>query len=280
MWATVTVAVACNVSDGVVLAVDSAVTLRAPDGSGIEKIYENAEKLFPLGGRPIGVAVYGLGALGDRSLGSYLAEFEKQNPAVVDPRTTLNDVVEAARDFLMAAYMREVAPEVADNSGRPWDQVPDEEKPILGVVIGGFSHAAYVSEVWHLVLPRHDSPGSAERAFGQGEFGSSWYAMSGPIGRYIKGRDRGLIEEVIDYMERRSTPLTPPEQQEVEELVQQYEYEIPYGAMPMEEGVAHARFLVELVVNHHRFSTGAPVVGGRVHVGKVNYRHGAFELVQ
>jgi integrase len=55
----VTVAVACNLSDGVALAVDSAVTL--PDGTGgIAKVYENAQKLFQLGDRPIGIAVFGL----------------------------------------------------------------------------------------------------------------------------------------------------------------------------------------------------------------------------
>jgi hypothetical protein len=274
----VTVAVACNLSDGVVLAVDSAVTLPAADGS-VEKIYENAEKLFPLLDRPIGMAVYGLGALGDRSIGSYLREFELQNAVVVDRNSPLPDVVEEARTFLLDAYMREVRPALEQSLGKAWDQMNDNEKPTLGVVIGGFSPKAFLSEVWHLVLPRHEAAGSAEKVFGQGAFGSSWYAMSGPIRRYIKGRDGQLIERVIDYMEKRSAPLTAAETQEIHELLDEYEYEIPYGAMPMEEGVAHARFLVELVVNHHRYATGAPVVGGRVHVGKVNYRHGAFELV-
>ena len=42
-----TVAVAGNFTDGVVLGVDSAVTLQ--EGSTIYKVYENAEKLFQLG---------------------------------------------------------------------------------------------------------------------------------------------------------------------------------------------------------------------------------------
>src|SRR5206468_6888121 len=43
---TMSVAIACNLSDGVVLAVDSAVTVPDPAGGGVAKVYENAQKLF------------------------------------------------------------------------------------------------------------------------------------------------------------------------------------------------------------------------------------------
>ena len=43
------VAVSCNLSEGVVLGVDSAVALPDPKGAGIGKTYENADKLFRLG---------------------------------------------------------------------------------------------------------------------------------------------------------------------------------------------------------------------------------------
>src|SRR5687767_8142260 len=75
---SMTVAVSLNLSDGVILGVDSAVTI--PGTTGEAKIYENAEKLFQLGERPIGVAIYGLGGLGARSIGSYLREFEITDP--------------------------------------------------------------------------------------------------------------------------------------------------------------------------------------------------------
>ena len=74
-----TVAISLNLSDGVVLAADSATSI--PDGAGgVAKVYENAEKLFELGNRPIGVAVYGIGAFGVRSVSSYLNEFEQRDP--------------------------------------------------------------------------------------------------------------------------------------------------------------------------------------------------------
>lgn len=82
-----TIAISCNLSDGVILGVDSAVTVAA--GGDHVKIWENAEKLFQIAERPIGAAIYGLAGFGDRSIGSYLREFELSNP---------NGVLTAAND--------------------------------------------------------------------------------------------------------------------------------------------------------------------------------------
>jgi len=64
-----TVAVACNLAEGVVLGVDSAVTIHDSQGL-VVKVYENAVKLFQLGEKPIGIAAFGIGALGNRIIGS------------------------------------------------------------------------------------------------------------------------------------------------------------------------------------------------------------------
>jgi hypothetical protein len=105
-----TVVVSCNLSDGFVLAVDSATTVPAI-GGGVAKVYENAEKLFQLDDRPIGVATYGLGALGNRSIGSYLREFEARDPGgVVTAHNDLGEVVEALREFFFTYYQQTVVP--------------------------------------------------------------------------------------------------------------------------------------------------------------------------
>ena len=48
--------------------------------------------------------------------------------------------------------------------------------------------------------------------------------------------------------------------------------------MSIVEGMEHVRFLVELVINHYRFALGAPVVGGKVKIGKVTYKGKYFEI--
>ena len=91
-----TIAVACNLAEGVVLGVDSAVTLG--DSVTVLKVYENAEKLFQLGKKPIGIATFGIAAIGARGIGSYIREFELLDPnSVVSQPSTVKDVVEALR---------------------------------------------------------------------------------------------------------------------------------------------------------------------------------------
>lgn len=121
------------------LAVDSAVTVQDRAGA-IVKVYEGAEKLFGLGERPIGVAVYGLGNIGPRSVGSYLNEYVTHDPGgALDRREdSLGDIVEHLRVFLLDAYLREIAPVLEQQIGMPYDQIPPERRPVLGVVVVGF----------------------------------------------------------------------------------------------------------------------------------------------
>ena len=49
--------------------------------------------------------------------------------------------------------------------------------------------------------------------------------------------------------------------------------------MPIVEGIAYVKFLVEMVINHHRFSIGAPVVGGKIQIGLVTYKGEKFRIL-
>ena len=275
----------CNLSDGVILGVDSAVTLPGPEG--IEKVYENAEKLFQLGERPIGVATYGMSALETRNIGSLIREFEVSDPGgVVSNGGDVPEVVEGLREFFMDEYRRTMVPIIERELGRGFDTIPHEQYqalniPAIGLAVGGFSPNEYLSEVWNIIIPFHDQPGSAEQVRPQGEFASNWFAMNEPIYRYTIGYDPALMDELMGYIQQlRGTRFIDSERQQIQQILAKYEYPIPFAAMPMEEGVAYTRFLVELVINHHRFAVGAPVVGGGVRIGKVTYRGEQFQILE
>lgn len=275
-----TVAVSLNLSDGVILAVDSAVTVPDNSDGTIAKVYENANKLFQLGHCPIGVAIYGMGAIGSRGIGSYLREFELTDP-IMDAPAPVPEVVESLREFFYGKYRDVVIPAIELATGEQFANIPDDDKPVLGLIVGGFSPNAYLSEVWEIVVPFHHDPDSATSINAQGEFGSHWFSMYEPIRRYTKGLDAGLLSELVDYFIqlRGGAPLTPAESDEVKAILVRYEYAVPFAAMPMVEGVEHARFLVELVTKHHRFTVGAPVVGGTVNIGMVTYRGDEFRIL-
>lgn len=274
-----TVAVSCNLSDGIILGVDSAITLQV--SGGVAKVYENAEKLFQLTEKPIGIATFGIGNIRARSIGSYLREFEIQDPnKVVSKPATVEDIVEELRSFFLDIYNRTVVIDFESETGKKFDELPDKKKPLLGLVVGGFSHGEYLSEVWRTVIPLHATHKSSQMHRDKGDFGSNWFATFEPIRRYIKGYDPKLLKELMDYfIQLRGSPFSTAEDSKIKEIVAKHEYQIPFVAMPIEEGIAHVRFLVELAINHHRFAIGAPIVGGKTKIGLVTYKGEKFRIL-
>ena len=275
------VVVACNLSDGVVLGVDSAVTFGNPAG-GVHKVYENADKLFQLGDKSVGIAAFGVSLLGSRSIGSYINEFEAEDPEhVVNRDAQVEDIVEQLRSFFIRKYRETVVPELESRFGKTFDDIPPNQRPVLGLAVGGFSAGAHLSQVWEVVVPLHEKTGSARRWRREGNFGGTWFALNDPIIRYFKGFDRSLLAELKEYfVGQRGTNLTDDENREIERIVQKYEYQVPFAAMPIKEGIAHVKFLVEMVVNHHRFALGAPIVGGKARIGLVTYKGEKFRILE
>jgi hypothetical protein len=261
-----TVAVACNLSDGVVLGVDSAASI--PVVGEVGKTYENAEKLFQVGERPIGVATYGLGVFGDRSIGSYLREFEVRDPdGVVSGKNHVAEVVEAMRTFFMHHYDQHLT--------------TDDQRSELGLVVAGFSSGDYLSEVWHIRIPQHDESGSAEQAREQGNFGVHWWGASDPLQRYARGYDNHLIENLLSYFQGLcGRPFSTEEWTQIDGMLIEHSYGVYSGAMPIQEGIEYTRWLVEMVVNHYRFVEEQPtIVGGAANIGIVTYTGEEFRIL-
>jgi len=275
-----TVAVAANFPDGVVLGVDSAVSLFDASGQ-VAKVYENAEKLFQIGEKPIGIAAFGLSILGARGIGSYLREFEINNPSgIISNEATVQNVVEELRKFFMQIYQTTVIPELEVQKGKKFAELIDKEKPVLGLAVGGFSGANPFSEIWEILIPIHHTPNSAKQWCHPKEFRCAWFAINEPIYRYTKGYDRSLLQELKSHIGNlRGSPLNPNELQSIDAITAKYEYPFPCSAMPLREGIAYVRFQVELVINHYRFSIGAPVVGGDARIGVVTYKGEKFKIL-
>jgi hypothetical protein len=114
-----------------------------------------------------------------------------------------------------------------------------------------------------------------------GEIGSAWFASYGPIARYIKGWDPGLLGEILEQVAAlRGSPLTPAESELFSNIAAKYEYQIVFDAMPIKRGVDYVRFLVQLVISHHKFAAGASIVGGSPRIGVVTYKGGKFRILE
>jgi hypothetical protein len=98
-------------------------------------------------------------------------------PAGIEPATSgsggQSDVHDARRrgttiasshagfPFPHGAYVRDVGPMLEEASGQPFEDIPPQELLVLGVVVGGFSAGAFLSELWEIVMPVHSDEGSA-----------------------------------------------------------------------------------------------------------------------
>jgi len=70
------ICIAFNLSDGLVMAVDSATTMSNAAGE-TTKVFLDADKLFQLGNLRIGIATYGVAAMEGRTIGSFIREFAR-----------------------------------------------------------------------------------------------------------------------------------------------------------------------------------------------------------
>jgi hypothetical protein len=272
------VAVACNLSDGVILGVDSAITVGPPDNP--LKVYEEAEKLFPVLDLSVGIATYGMAAMGNRSIGNLVRECAITNEHFLTrPNRTMAEIAERVREFFMQHYVDEVVPALEAEKGIPYAQIPATERWGLGLVIGGYAKSSYLPEIWNVLIPTHDTPNAAKQIATQGSIGAIRFAMHEPISRYVDGYAPGLLKSLTDYIGTIRAPLTPDEIQAFAEQANKFNYSIVFSGMPIDQGVDYVRFLVELVIGHYKYVAGAAIVGGKARIGLVTYRGGKFSII-
>jgi hypothetical protein len=165
---------------------------------------------------------------------------------------------------------------------KPFEEIPDNLKGLLGLVVGGFSPGSFQSEVWEIQIPTHSTEGSALQRNAPGVYGMSWFASSIPINinRYLQGLDpqmgvkiRSLFEGIL------GRALSEEELDKFRAAIKEYEYQINYEGLPIQSGIACAKFLVDLVIGHYTFVETHPIVGGTTKIGVVTYSHEAFAML-
>lgn len=264
-----------NLSDGVVMAVDSATTMFSGPGA-ISKVFLNADKLFQLGKLRVGIATYGVAALHGRTIGSFISEFTGDKANADLPELNLKEICERLRKFFFG-YYRSFAEKI---HSKPFEEIPDNLKGLLGLVVGGFSPGSFQSEVYEIQIPTHSTEGSALQRNAPGVYGMSWFASSIPINRYLQGLDpqmgvkiRSLFEAIL------ARALSQEEVDKFLAVIKEHEYQINYEGLPIQSGIACAKFLVDLVIGHYTFVETHPIVGGKAKIGVVTYSHDAFAIL-
>jgi hypothetical protein len=270
------ICVAFNLSDGVVLAVDSATTITDATGA-TTKVFLDSDKLFQLGTLRIGIATFGVAALEGRTIGSFVREFSLLTGNTDLDKLEIKEIVERLRVFFYDHY-KAFGEKVF---GVPFDQIPSDKKGLLGFVVGGFSPGCFQSELWEIRIPANDKPYSAKQWAAPGAVSFAWFASALPITRYLKGFDPTLAANIIaKFKDILGRPFTPTEEADLAKIIGAQEFVVQVAGMPIQSGIDCARFLVEFVLGHYRFTQTHPIVGGRTKIGVVAYDHDAFRILE
>lgn len=271
-----TIAVTLKVHEGVALAADSAATLvaRQPNGTtAVVNVYDNTNKIVNLvKGLPLGVITWGAGAIGPRSM---------------------TMIYKDLRDILTG---RMPAPD-----GEQWELKPDDyqvtqvadlckkyvyehlyvqeyqgwaDAPEIGMVVAGYSTGGSHAEEYKMDISNGSCTDPTPLHQGA-ECGITVGGQPAAISRLIFGVDPQLptvLEQALGVPSQQTGPATQVIQQHLTLPVIQ-------NAMPFQDALDLADFLVDTTIRLTRFMPGPSTVGGPIELAGIT-KHEGFKWIK
>jgi hypothetical protein len=249
------------INDGIVMATDSALTFQ--NG----QIYHHANKIVNLRkGLPIGVMSTGAGGIGSESLETLFKDLRKRLSGddlahlrwKLDPASyKISEVASRIREFLF---------EEKSQSGA----IPVE----MIIWLCGYSAGSPLAETWQVFLGgvKCDPPQAIHKETG---FGPLWNGETEALNRLILGLGSDFVktgvdlgfqeQEVLDVQTKLHAKLYAP---------------LVMNAMPIQDAIDLARYMVETTNGFVKFALGRPkTVGGIVEIAAIT-KHEGFRWVQ
>ena len=291
-----TIAVSIKVGEGLVLAADS--TSSYFSQGTLAQSYHHARKLLQLSDFPIGVLTYGLGNIAGRNLESLVAEFELQVGRVhTAGNYTVQELSQRLHDFILAKYDHTFPPPALlpgagpaavggaadapapngpsatpaggdDDSAvaaAPAQPPAPDERPQLGVVVGGYSHDEFFPDEFQFVIPGSPPGEIWPDIGGQQLYGVRWWGQTAPIERLYLGCDfNGFVQWFADNGVSEVDAMAYYQQ-----LRDRIMWPIIYEGMPIQDAIDLAVYLVNVTIGHSRFAVGPAVCGGPIDVATI-----------
>ncbi len=267
------VALAMNVHDGIILAADSASTLmigvppdarpNAPAVPIVANVYNNANKIANLyKSKPIGCVAFGSGSIGNASISTLLKDFRKkitEEKAYFDgDNYTMEGLTTLLAEFL-TAECRKLA--------------PTDPQPTLGLFVGGYSTGAPLGERWAIDI-QNGVAKPAIKLHQPEQVGINWGGEGGEaIARLVLGYSGQLTAALTNVLK----PAQATDQL-MKILAPQLHAPIVFAPMPIQDAIDLAEFLVHTSIQYSRFTPGAQVVGGPVEIAAIT-KHEGFKWI-
>jgi hypothetical protein len=264
-----TIAISLKVNDGVVLASDSASTLMDRDANGnllVANVYNNADKIFnlrkPL---PIGAITWGAGGIGAASVATLVKDFREtlhQREGWNSEHLDLKRVATMFRGFI---YDEKYLPEYGEWSA----------KPELGFVIAGYSTNQTMAEEYQILISPDGQCYGPELIRSLDTCGIKWYGQGEAITRLIFGYSAQLLDVLQRFYSVPDNQL-----QHLNNTLRDYlAAPLIQQAMPIQDAIDVAEFLVTLTIKFSRFLPGAATVGGPIEIAAIT-KHEGFKWIK
>ncbi len=237
-----------KVQDAIVLGSDSATQIwgSIPGGQqGVLKVYENAQKLFPLKKLPIGILSYGMGNIGPKSIDTIIREFSKTNNYSTGESYTIENI---AKD--LSKYISSLHSDL-------YDELAVEKRPQLGIFIAGYSSNESLGEEWEFNIPTMESP---RKVRPKGKYGSSWRGVSLPFSRLYFGHDPRFTREIVPEDKLEETKL----------VLDKYRTNVMYDGMPVQDAINFVKFILKTTIDYVSFEIGPPSCSEPIQTSVIN----------
>jgi hypothetical protein len=255
--------------EGIVLAVDSRVTIMAtqqvpvpgqqPQNVLIPATFDNATKLLRVKGQDyVGAVTYGVGAVGQREFrtaSSFLPEFEAELANC--GRLPVQEFARKLSDFFLHQWQAAKMPTVPGND--------------MVFLVGGYDQDAKYGRIFDIFIPSRPAPFEWHP---EGTFGAVWGGQRDVVDRLIQGFDAKLPGLAISFLNQQ-----PNQAQALEtELKNKLQVVIPWQFLPLQDCVDLSIFLLRSTITLQKWLIGVRGVGGAVDVATIT--RAGFAAVQ
>lgn len=265
-----TVCVAVQVNDCIVFAADSATSLIGTDAAGaaqVTNVYNHGKKVFNLHKRlPIVAMTAGMGSLAGSSIEVVAKDFRGLLMGE-DPEWRLDELNYSIDDVARKAYRYVYEQQYLQDPNRQLGEFSFE------LYVGGFETGSRLGEIWKISFVNGNCAGPTQVAR-PGDSGIWWSGQPDAINRIVLGYSSAVIDVLAD------AGVQPAQlEQLVTALRERAIAQLTHPAMPVQDAIQVADFLVSLTIDFTKFLPGANTVGGAIDVATVT-RHEGFKWVR
>jgi hypothetical protein len=256
-------------TEGIVLAVDSRVTLTAQLPHKINNLpvmipstFDNATKLLYVAGQPyVGAVTFGVGAFGQkepRTAYSFMPEFE----------------AELSKDKVGRLSVKAFADKLGEFFMRKWDLqgMPKQVEPGNSMVfyVAGYDDGETYGHIYELQIPTAPAP----KEWHAGQFGVVYGGQHEFVSRLLSGFDPQLgnvAQEFLKFPEEKKKGLE-------EYLKAKLQASIPYQFLPLQDCINLAILLIRATMTIQTFLVGVRGVGGKIDVIAITRTEGVKNI--